>query len=110
MPNVSRSFAYATASSFARSARPTALIATETRLGRRKPPSATSRPCPSSPRRAEAGIGVSVKRRMAWSVPRMPMVSESSITSAPGSPLFGMRNATVPSCPVVPSRRAAMSQ
>lgn len=38
------------------------------------------------------------------------MVSESSITSAPGSPLFGIRNATVPSWPVVPSSRAAMSQ
>ncbi len=56
-------------------ARPTQVIATEIRLGTRNPPSATSRPSPSSPRRLATGTGARSNTRCEWSVPTTPIDS-----------------------------------
>ena len=101
--------ACSTASSWARRARPTQDIATAIRLGVRNPPSATSRPLPSSPSRLATGTGVRSKVSRAWSVPRTPMVSDIGSTVTPGE-LRSTSSATVPSLPVVPASRANSSQ
>ena len=109
LPNVTRSRACSMASSCALRASPTQVIPTAMRLGVRKPPKATSRPRPSSPRRFSTGTGVPSKTRCAWSVPRTPSDSPMSTACTFGLSRSTM-SATVPSLPVVPSMRAKSSQ
>ena len=70
LPKVTRCAACSAASSCARRASPTQVIATAIRLGVRKPPKATCRPLPSSPSVSVTGTGARSKTRCAWSVPR----------------------------------------
>ena len=110
LPKVSRFLAYSTASSWARRAKPTQLIATEIRLGVKKPPSATSRPSPSLPRRLATGTGARSKTKRSVIGSTHPHPDSSIATTVAPGAWRSTSNATVPSAPRVPATRAKSSQ